>query len=459
MIKHSDSHLHNKFMASNRPHILQITNHGIHQWEFIPGLPDTGGQNVFVNQFTEALADLGFKVTICNRGGYQHPTTGETHTGVHYKDENQRILYLEDDKAEFIRKEDMDAQTAKLAQFLGDVMDDESIPIGLMISHYWDSAKVGVLFNENRERHVKHIWVPHSLGAVKKRNMPPDTWGDLRIDERIDNEKLLVPRLDGVAATSSLIRDSLINDYGSTEPLFLPPCVLADRFYKREIEDDHDIWKFLSTTTGLPIEDVRKCRIISEISRTDKTKRKDVLIKAFAKVHETHPESLLVVAVDKTEEALSAELFRLIDELGVGSHVAAIGNEWERLPFLYSVTAVYCSPSVMEGFGMAVQEAAASRVPVVGSDRIPFVVEYLLGEDVEDTTFDDMGSESIRYGEGGIVVPADNVAGFAHAIDMLLSHEALRRKTGDCAYHITIPYFTWEDMTRRLLRDVGVNMP
>ena len=45
-----------------------ITNHGVHQWEVIPGLPDTGGQNVFVNQFSAALAEMGFRITIVNRG-------------------------------------------------------------------------------------------------------------------------------------------------------------------------------------------------------------------------------------------------------------------------------------------------------------------------------------------------------------------------------------------------------
>jgi len=68
-----------------------ITNHGIHQWQVIPGLPDTGGQNVFVNQFTEALAKLGFRITIVNRGGYSHPVTGEPQRGLCYQDENQRI--------------------------------------------------------------------------------------------------------------------------------------------------------------------------------------------------------------------------------------------------------------------------------------------------------------------------------------------------------------------------------
>ena len=67
---------HETFLASRREHVLMITNHGVHQWQVIPGLPDTGGQNVFVNRFTDDLARLGFKVTIVNRGGYPLLTTG-----------------------------------------------------------------------------------------------------------------------------------------------------------------------------------------------------------------------------------------------------------------------------------------------------------------------------------------------------------------------------------------------
>ena len=91
-----------------------ITNHGIHQWKIIPGLPDTGGQNVFVNQFTNQLAQNGFKITIVNRGGFPHPLSGMYRRGYDYKDENQRILYLEDSLPSFVIKEEMDAPEASI---------------------------------------------------------------------------------------------------------------------------------------------------------------------------------------------------------------------------------------------------------------------------------------------------------------------------------------------------------
>ena len=30
-------------LDKNRTHVLMITNHGVHEWNVVPGLPDTGG--------------------------------------------------------------------------------------------------------------------------------------------------------------------------------------------------------------------------------------------------------------------------------------------------------------------------------------------------------------------------------------------------------------------------------
>lgn len=482
--------VHKKFLDSDRSHILMITNHGIHQWNVISGLPDTGGQNVYVNQLTQVLADFGFKITIANRGGYPHPQTGEQRRGLHYKDQYQRIVYLEDSTKDFVRKEDMKSHIPELTDFLHSVLEQEDQKTDLIISHYWDAALLGVQLNKKLEKPVQHLWIPHSLGAVKKRNMPPETWEDLRVDERIATERDFIAELDHVAATSSLIRDSLKKDYGREMSLFLPPCVNPQKYYPREVESDNEIWDFLrdksmpagsgasgsgaadgsgknGTAEKPSKEELRNSRYISEISRTDQTKRKDVLIRAFAEVKKTHPELRLIVSIEESVEALYKELTGLIRELGVEESVIVIGHEAARLPTIYGLTAVYCSPSVMEGFGMSVQEAAAEAVPVVGSEKIPFVTEYLLGEDYTEQQIHASpraeGKESeqrdlkLKIGDGAIVAPSDSVAAFTQALDYLLDDEKLRREMGRKALNITVPYFTWEEMTRRLLQEMGVS--
>lgn len=419
-----------------------ISNHGIHQWNIVPGLPDTGGQNIYVNQFSDMLAKLGFRITIVNRGGYRHPITGEMHIGLHYLNDHQRILYVEDDKDKFVRKEDMNEQIPKLTQFLFDFIENEGTIVDLVISHYWDGFKLGVFFCRKYTYPIRHIWVPHSLGVVKKQNMDPSTWDKLRIDERIEIERSLLEELDGVVATSTVVRTSLQQDYSCKETLFLPPCIDTERFYPRQIEDDNNIWKFLSDCTDLMVDTLFKCKIVTEISRTDHTKRKDVLIKAFARVQRRIPDCVLILSIDDMEEQLSTELHKLVDELGIRSHTAVVGHEYDRLPNIYRITDVYCSPSVMEGFGMSVQEAAATGVPVVVSHLIPFAVEYLA---------EGYRGEPYYKGKGAIVVQADDVERFSMALEELLENNLLRSEMGRKAYHITISEFTWEQKVQELL--------
>jgi glycosyltransferase involved in cell wall biosynthesis len=450
---------HKPFLASPRKHVLMITNHGIHQWNIIPGLPDTGGQDVFVNHCSEALAKVGFKITIVNRGGYPHPVTGEMRRGIHYKDEHQRIVYLEDRVHEFVRKEDMDERIPSLAEWLNRFLDAEGTEVDLIISHYWDGAKLGVLYNRGRPERVVHVWVPHSLGAIKKRNVPPDQWINLRIDERIATERSLIADLDGVGATSSRIKEALSEDYAYTgPPLFLPPCINPDRYCPRDVSDTDDVWGFLSQWSGLPPEAARGCKIVTEISRTDRTKCKDVLIEAFAITQQRVPNSLLVVSVDDNKKELAGELRDLIRARDLQNCVATYIPD-DVLPALYAVTDVYCTPSMMEGFGMSAQEAAASGVPVVASHLVPFVNEYLLGDQIELLNQSDLkgGCQPVKCGNGAAVVQANDVNGFAHALEMLLTNDDLRKEMGANAYHTTIPCFTWPHRVTAFLDQIGVS--
>lgn len=414
---------------------------------------------MFVNQFSEALTKFGCKITVVNRGGYPHPSEGEYQRGLCYKDEHQRILYLEDSRKKFVRKEDMHEQIPELVKSLQGFVADEGSVVDLIISHYWDAAKIGVLYNNELPKRVKHIWVPHSLGILKKENISKVKWVDLRIDERIEVEKALIPEIDGVAATSSTIKSTLKEDYGYATPeIFLPPSVNTDRFYPRKVAADDAIWSFLSQHSGLPPDEVRKNKIVTEISRTDTTKRKNVLIEAFAKAHKQFPDSLLVVSIDENRKNLAQELQALIRENDLESHVAVVGSIWDILPTLYAVSDIYCTPSVMEGFGMSAQEAAATKVPLVASNLVPYVVEYLMGSEVVRVWQDKQAKHPINLGAGAIVAYADDVDGFAYALEMLLADDVLRIAMGENAYHATIPYFTWLNMVESFLMSIDMDV-
>ncbi len=161
------------------------------------------------------------------------------------------------------------------------------------------------------------------------------------------------------------------------------------------------------------------------------------------------------MSIDDNQEELAAELKELIQALELRGHVAVVGSVWDLLPTLYAVTDVYCTPSVMEGFGMSAQEAAASGVPVVASHLVPFVTEYLLGAYFKEVHYD-ADRPPLKLGAGAIAVQADDVDGFAQALEQLLLDEELRKRMGTNAYHTTVPYFTWDNMVTVFLEEVGV---
>lgn len=446
----NDERLHQAFIQSSREHILMLTIHGVHEWQVVPGLQDTGGQNVFVNMFSSALCKSGYKVTIVNRGGYPHPRTGDSQAGLCYLDENQRILYLEDGLPEFVRKEDMGDRLPDLLDSLTSFLEEEGEKVELIVSHYWDAGKLGNLLIQNNELNAKHVWVPHSLGMLKRRNLSPEACNDLRIQERIAFERDIFKQVDFLGATSSKIKASAEYDYGyEGKTLWLPPWVNQERYYPRAVSDSNSIWHVLSKASGVSPEEIQGKKIITEISRTDDTKQKDVLIKAFALAHQRHPDSFLVVSIDKTNGPLADELLGLIETENLAGNVAAVGSIWEALPALYAITDIYCTPSIMEGFGMSVQEAAATRVPVVSSNLVPFATEYLAGEAASkiETGF----RSEITIGAGALIVSPGDVEGFAGAIDLLLSDEPLRKTMGLSAFKATIPYFTWEHIVQDFL--------
>ena len=449
-----------RFRDPKRTHVLMITNHGVHEWKVVPGLPDTGGQNVYVNQFTDALVAQGYRVTIVNRGGYAHPSTGEPQVGVRYHPSgHSRILYLEDGSAEFVRKEDMAEHIPALVADLERRLAADGDTHQLIISHYWDAGVLGAALNDRAPSRVPHVWVPHSLGALKKRNMDPSTWEGLRIDERIKQEKALLPQLDGAVATSSAIRGTFDSDYGYPAKYFLPPCVNVDRYWPRSDGECDDIWGFLAARSSLTADELRTRRIIMEISRTDRTKRKDVLIRAFAQARERVRGLFLAIALDEQAGDPYDEAMALIGDLHLEADVAVLGSVWDQLPCLYAISSIYCTPSIMEGFGMSAQEAAATGKPVIASDLVPFVTEYLVGSRPARVPIDgfDDSQRVLLVGEGAIVVPADDTEGFAQALELVLGDDQLRIDMGARALHITVPYFTWEHRTRDLLDDLGVS--
>ena len=103
---------------------------------------------------------------------------------------------------------------------------------------------------------------------------------------------------------------------------------------------------------------------------------------------------------------------------------------------------------------MSAQEAAATRVPVIASDKVAYVTEYLMGSYVKKIRYGN--DRELSFGEGAIVVPADDVEGFSLALKYLLDDDDLRKKMGEAAFENTIPYFTWPHIVNDFIKELDI---
>jgi glycosyltransferase involved in cell wall biosynthesis len=153
---------------------------------------------------------------------------------------------------------------------------------------------------------------------------------------------------------------------------------------------------------GATPEDV----IVLSVGRLAAEKAMDDLVRAAGGTNDER--LLLVIAGDGPERARIEELAR---ELGVRL-VLAGDRPWDRISDLYAAADVFALLSRREPWGVVVNEAAASGLPLVLSDAVGAAHDLL------------------REGENGFLVPASDVPAAVEALRRLAADPALRISFG-----------------------------
>lgn len=290
----------------------------------------------------------------------------------------------------------------------------------------------------------RHVWTPHSLGALKEANFrdkPHTMVRPLQFCQRRDHERAICGRVRAFASTSAEIGERLHthHDVDPDRVFDFPPCVDRDRFRPYSGEELVPVYAWLAERSGITAQRLAAGQVVFEASRNDHTKRKDLLLQAFARAAADDPEVFLLVAGGPDNE-VHDELAGLIESDPVLSAQAFLlrGRIPDEILFpLFSLADVYCTPSEMEGFGMSAAQAAAAGTALVTSDRVPFSLQYC--------------GDAVR------VVPAGDVDGFAEALTALLADEAERQRRGQALLEAT-EALDWVEVTRAFLGHLGHTM-
>ncbi|MGL5273346.1 MAG: glycosyltransferase family 4 protein [Phocaeicola sp.] len=177
-------------------------------------------------------------------------------------------------------------------------------------------------------------------------------------------------------------------------------------------------------------------KTVAAVGRLCYEKGFDLLLEAWKKVVEKHPDWTLYIYGDD-----SKEITEYVEKLGLQNHckLHPITSNVEKELVKHSILAL---SSRSEGFGMVMCEAMACGVPPVA-----FNCPY-------------GPAEIIRHNEDGLLVEAENSEALSEGIIQLIEDEALRKKMGQNAYKNIVRYRAdvigakWEKLFNDLLMGV-----
>ncbi|NJK28818.1 MAG: glycosyltransferase family 1 protein [Acaryochloris sp. RU_4_1] len=380
------------------------------------GAEEAGGQNVYVRQVGEALAQLGWQVDMFTRQADLHKPERVQHQA------NCRTIRLRAGPTEFISRDEIFEYLPKFVDQLLGFQAQEGIQYPLVHTNYWLSSWVGMELKKHQPLAQVHTY--HSLGAVKYDNVPhiPDIGAT-----RLAVEKACLETAECVVATSPQEEEHMRSHLSTLGNVQIIPCGTDIKHYGGISRAE------ARQKLGIPLD----AKVVFYIGRFDPRKGIETLVRAIAQSQFKTTDNLqLMIAGGSRPGNLDGQernrIEGIVRELGLADITQFPGRiSTEDLPFYYAAADVSVVPSHYEPFGLVAIEAMASLTPVVASD-------------VGGLQF------TVLPEETGLLVPPKDVAGFAQAIDRILADPQLKQQWGLAARKRVETTFSWRGVAQQL---------
>jgi glycosyltransferase involved in cell wall biosynthesis len=172
-----------------------------------------------------------------------------------------------------------------------------------------------------------------------------------------------------VICSSAAVQEQIIYQFGvpRTRTVVLPNAIRVSSFRSF----DEGAKQSLRKTLGLASSEI----VLLNVGRLDAQKGQDILLRAFAKLREQRPATLLLVgdvaasAHYKQTVKFAQGLRDFVREEGLDSHVRFLGWRNDIGP-LMGISDIYVHSARWEGFPLAVLEAMASSRVVIATDCV-----------------------------------------------------------------------------------------
>lgn len=184
----------------------------------------------------------------------------------------------------------------------------------------------------------------------------------------------------------------------------------------------------LAVTFTPPTASERSSTELLFVGRLVERKGVQYLIKAMPEILKKYPQATLTIAGDGPERE---NLLRQAAASGVDKHIRFYGAlENAALRELYANAAIFVSPSLAEGLGLAVVEASGCGCPVV-TTHLPAIRDIIID------------------GVTGLTCRQEDSADLAAKVCFLLEHPELREPMGRAGRQLVQERFDWGTISHR----------
>jgi D-inositol-3-phosphate glycosyltransferase len=290
----------------------------------------------------------------------------------------------------------------------------------LVQSHHWMSGVAAL--DAAAAWGVPHVQSYHSVAALPgsplSEGEPPES------DARVAGEALLAQRSDAIFAVSTAEARTVIDRCGADPERVhvIPPGVDLDVFRPAAISEERPACPWCGSRAGY----------VLMAARLQPLKGADLAIRALAEVPAfMRPDLMIAGDISEDFADYRAEVERLIDDLGMHSHVHFVGAQGRPdLARLMRHSQALLVPSHSETFGLVALEGAASGVPLLASSTGGL-------------------REVVVHEETGYLMHDREPSNWGTTLIRLLVDEPLRQRMGTIA-HVHARRFAWHDIGLQL---------
>lgn len=380
---------------------------------------EAGGQNVYVRQVGEALAQLGWQVDMFTRKSSANQATIVKHS------QNCRTIRLTAGPEEFIPRDSIFGYAPAFVQELLKYQQKKGITYNLVHTNYWISGWVGMQLKKRQGS--KQIHTYHSLGQIKYYNESISTI-PLIAKTRLSIEKAVLETADRIVATSPQEKEHMRSLVSAKGNIDIIPC--GTDFHLFGSVDQQQA----KAELGIDPE----TKVVLYVGRFDERKGIETLVRAVgqSQLRGTGNLKLIIGGGSRPGQVDGIERERIetiVDELGMRDFTVFPGclSHYEVLPLYYAAADVCVVPSHYEPFGLVAIEAMASGTPVVASN-------------VGGLQF------TVVHEETGLLAPPKDDVAFAAAIDRILMNPTWRNQLGQAARKYVENKFRGDDVASQL---------